>query len=120
MRLPGEDELDAAVLEEGAEPLRIAQEQVGALVRGGAPGEADGEGFATQLDPRSRRDLGEKLVLHLLSRRAKRAVVAVEGGGDARVLPGPAMDAVGDGDDGGGVVDTRPHRARRLSVELGH
>ena len=30
------------------------------------------------------------------------------------------MDAVGDGDDGGGVVDTRPHGARRLAVELGH
>ena len=96
------------------EAVRIAQQEVRALVRRRAPGEADGEGLRLEADSRSRRDLGEELVLHLPARRAKGAVVAVHRGGDARVLPRPAMDAVGDGDDGA-ASSTCAHIERAVS-----
>ena len=59
VRLAGEDELHAPVLEEGRQAIGVAQEQVGALVGRRPPREADGQGAsgraARPCAPRPRR-----------------------------------------------------------------
>ena len=119
MRLSGEEHLHAPFLEEAGQALGLAEEEIGALVGGGAPGKADGQRARVHAHPGAPCHLREELLLELAPRGAERAV-ARQCRGHARVLPGAHVDPVGDGDDGRGALHARPHLPRGLAVQLGH
>ena len=119
MRLAGKDELHAPVLEERTQAVRIPQEQIGALVGRGAAGEADGQPVRVEPHARPRLDRAQQLGLELAARRLQGGV-AGERARNARILPGPDVHAVGDGDDGRCRLHMSPHGARGVAVELGH
>src|SRR5207247_661833 len=72
VRLAGEDELQATVLEQGSEPGGIPEQEIRALVGRRAPREADGERLALELHAGARLDLGVELALHRAPRLATR------------------------------------------------
>ena len=116
VRLAGEHELEAA-REQRLDARRIGEDQVGALVAGGAAREAERQHVGVEVHAGTLGDHGEQLALERVVRRPP-AVGRAAGLVDARVLPGRHVHAVGDGEDLARALDVAPHGARDLAVEL--
>src|SRR5262249_58274226 len=69
VRLAGEDELHPAALEQRLDALEIVEDQVAALVGGGATGEADGEDGGIEAHAAAGGDEVEQLGLQVLAGR---------------------------------------------------